>query len=107
MTDESENEQRENESNNSEVRFGSKTWIRTHWDEEHETAPGIVLLIKFLHEAPVILVYPLVGAFFAGSAFWVVGADQIKVLSSALTIFLGYFALLHRRWACMTVTVID
>lgn len=84
-------------------RFGTLAWIRSNWDYDRETAPGNVLLVKFVREAPFMAVIPLLMAFPVAVTFSFVGATKIQVVQSWFTTFGAGFVLFWRRWWCLTI----
>ncbi|MGB9934092.1 hypothetical protein [Haloarcula amylolytica] len=85
-----------------EPQRGTKAWVRYHWDEEHNTAPKQVLLIKLLHEYHIIIPGLVAGALSA-TAFWQAGASQLQILSALFTPIGGGYALFFQMWWCSTL----
>lgn len=83
-------------------RWGSKEWIRYHWDEEYDTAPKQVLLLKAIHEYHIFIPGLIAGGVAAGS-FWYAGASLLQVLSSLFTGVAGGYALFLQIWWCSTL----
>lgn len=84
-------------------RFGTLAWIRYHWDEDRDTAPGIVLVVKFGRELPYMSVFPFLAALVVAIAFYSVGESGIRILLRGFGTFGAGFLLFWRRWWCLTL----
>lgn len=84
-------------------RFGTLAWIRYYWDDERDTAPGIVLVVKFGRELPYMSVFPFLAAIAVAAAFYFVGENGIRILLRSFGTFGAGFLLFWRRWWCLTL----
>lgn len=82
--------------------FGTKEWVRHHWDEEHDNAPKKVVLIKLLHEYHIAIPGLLIGLTSA-AAFWYYGAEPLEIISALFGGIGGGYALFFNTWWCSTL----
>jgi len=85
-----------------EPQFGTREWVRYHWDEEEDNASKKVILVKLIHEYHIAIPGLVVGLASA-TAFWYFGAGPTEILSALFGGIGGGYALLYESWWCSTL----
>ena len=85
-----------------EPRWGTKEWIRYHWDHELDSAPKDVLMIKLLHEYHIAIPGTVI-AILAFALLNSAGLSTEVIAPTALTAFVtGYGIYFNKMW-CSTL----